>query len=150
MSVQQNASENTTCGDASLAESKIAELEQQILELKSMIKTTQTPVTNASESAAASAQQPCSTCECEICHRHYKNKYVLKTHMKIHNRSDTDAKPPKIDCPICHKKFCTKYYVARHIKDVHSNTASASEPSQASDSCEININELNELNNMSV
>ena len=53
--------------------------------------------------------------ECEICHKTFKNKYILKTHMEnMHNDSRE-----RYSCPHCDKTFASKYYLKKHIKDKH-------------------------------
>ena len=53
--------------------------------------------------------------ECEICHKTFKNKYILKTHMKnMHDETRT-----RFDCPHCDKTFANKYYLKKHIAAKH-------------------------------
>lgn len=55
--------------------------------------------------------------ECELCHRVFKNKYILKTHMfNVHNENRQ-----RFTCEHCHKTFASKYYLAKHIKDKHTH-----------------------------
>ena len=55
------------------------------------------------------------TCTCEVCGKVLKNKYTLKTHLKVHQ----DKQLTKIECPTCHKLYCSKYYLNKHIKEKH-------------------------------
>ena len=97
------------------------ELIEQIKELKEQIAVLQTAVLNPVVHKKTPIEM--ISCECEICHKHYKNKYVLKTHMKTH--SETKEEKIKVECPECHKRFCSKYYLARHISEKHSKTDTA-------------------------
>jgi len=55
--------------------------------------------------------------ECEICHKMFKNKYILKTHMKnMHDETRT-----RFDCPHCDKTFANKYYLKKHIAAKHAD-----------------------------
>ena len=53
--------------------------------------------------------------ECEICHKMFKNKYILKTHMK--NMHDDTRE--RFTCPHCDKSFANKYYLKKHITTKH-------------------------------
>ena len=56
-------------------------------------------------------------CECEICHKIFKNPYTLKTHMNtIHNENRAT-----FNCPHCGKTLKSKYYLQKHIRVVHAD-----------------------------
>jgi transposase-like protein len=65
------------------------------------------------------------TVECEICHHTFKNKYILKAHMK--NMHDETRE--RFNCPHCDKTFANKYYLKKHIKDKHSEESHHEEES---------------------
>lgn len=63
--------------------------------------------------------------ECEHCHHMFKNKYILKTHIKnIHGENRQ-----RFECEHCHKTFASKYYLAKHINDKHTINITNSESS---------------------
>lgn len=76
------------------------------------------------------------SCTCEICGKLLKNKYTLKTHLKLHQ----DKTLIKIECPTCHKLYCSKYYLTRHIKEKHT-------PSQIEESISDIKEDINQLIN---
>ena len=96
---------------------KICELENEIKSLKEanqLMKQSK----NAERSKGAEAQSAeviTSSCKCEICGKELKNKYILKTHMKLHQ----DKESIKQQCPICHKFYCSKYYLSKHMRQKH-------------------------------
>ena len=56
--------------------------------------------------------------ECPHCHKIFKNKYILKTHIEnMHNDNRQ-----RLACPHCSKTFYSKYYLAKHINDKHSTS----------------------------
>lgn len=55
--------------------------------------------------------------ECELCHKIFKNRYILRTHVKnIHCE-----KRESFECPHCHKHLKSKYYLKSHILLKHSS-----------------------------
>ena len=55
--------------------------------------------------------------ECNICHKTFKNKYILKTHIEtMHNENRI-----RFHCERCGKTFLSKYYLAKHISIKHSD-----------------------------
>ena len=53
--------------------------------------------------------------ECNICHKLFKNGYILKTHLKnIHCE-----KREIFECPHCGKPLKSKYYLQYHISHKH-------------------------------
>ena len=55
--------------------------------------------------------------ECNICHKTFKNKYILKTHIEtMHNENRS-----RFQCEHCGKTFLSKYYLAKHISIKHSD-----------------------------
>ena len=94
----QTESTEISCTEALLHE--LNELRQRIAELEAHTK------------SHAKYNLPV---ECEICHKTFKNKYILKTHMEnMHNDSRE-----RYSCPHCDKTFASKYYLKRHIHDKH-------------------------------
>ena len=54
---------------------------------------------------------------CSICHKTFKNEYILKTHINsIHNKER-----PTFECQYCHKMLKSKYYLERHINHIHAD-----------------------------
>ena len=53
--------------------------------------------------------------ECEICHKMYKNKYILATHMNNIHSNGREL----FECPYCKKKLKSKYYLNKHIHSFH-------------------------------
>ena len=95
---------------------KICELENEIKLLKEanqLMK--QSKNAERSKGAEAQSAEVISSCKCEICGKELKNKYILKTHMKLHQ----DKESIKQQCPICHKFYCSKYYLSKHMRQKH-------------------------------
>ena len=65
------------------------------------------------------------TVECEICHHVFKNKYILKNHMKNMHNEDRE----RYDCPYCDKDFANKYYLKKHISCKHADKDTKSDDS---------------------
>ena len=69
--------------------------------------------------------------ECNICHKTFKNKYILKTHIEtMHNENRIT-----FQCEHCGKTFLSKYYLAKHISIKHqqqNSTTTATTESDAS------------------
>lgn len=86
--------------DIEILNNKINELESKVAEL---------------EKKKISAMN--QSAECEICHKIFKNKYILNTHMKnIHcERRET------FECPYCKKPLKSKYFLQYHIQHQHNN-----------------------------
>ena len=89
------------------------ELKAKIIELENEIKLLKE--SNSSKKQSETDKVITSTCKCEICGKELKNKYILKTHMKLHQ----DKESRKQQCPICHKFYCSKYYLNKHMKNKH-------------------------------
>ena len=67
--------------------------------------------------------------ECPNCHKTFRNKYILKTHIEnMHNENRQ-----RHSCPHCTKTFASKYYLAKHINDKHSELEVISNSESASD-----------------
>lgn len=118
---------------------KICELENEIKSLKEanqLMKQSK----NAERSKGAEAQSAeviTSSCKCEICGKELKNKYILKTHMKLHQ----DKELIKQQCPICHKFYCSKYYLSKHMRQKHEHKNISSDSNSDVSSNEIIDNE---------
>ena len=118
---------------------KICELENEIKSLKEanqLMKQSK----NAERSKGAEAQSAeviTSSCKCEICGKELKNKYILKTHMKLHQ----DKESIKQQCPICHKLYCSKYYLSKHMRQKHEHKNISSDSNSDVSSNEIIDNE---------
>ena len=118
---------------------KICELENEIKSLKEanqLMKQSK----NAERSKGAEAQSAeviTSSCKCEICGKELKNKYILKTHMKLHQ----DKESIKQQCPICHKFYCSKYYLSKHMRQKHEHKNISSDSNSDVSSNEIIDNE---------
>ena len=63
------------------------------------------------------AHKELPTVECELCHKTFKNKYILKNHMK--NMHDESRE--RYNCPHCDKSFANKYYLKKHIASKHAD-----------------------------
>ena len=74
-------------------------------------------------------------CECEICHKTLKNKFILKTHMKNMHAENRQT----FKCPYCDKELKSKYYLQRHVEVVHADELEVKRE-----------NERNERNNVTV
>ena len=69
------------------------------------------------------------TAECPHCHKIFKNKYILKTHIEnMHNDNRQ-----RHQCPHCNKSFASKYYLAKHINDKHPDPISEPEADESED-----------------
>ena len=67
------------------------------------------------------AHKELPTVECDICHKTFKNKYILKNHMK--NMHDESRE--RYNCPHCDKSFANKYYLKKHIAAKHADVIEA-------------------------
>ena len=66
-------------------------------------------------------------CECEICHKIFKNTFTLKTHMNtIHNENR-----PTFNCPHCGRVLKSKYYLQKHIRVVHADEIKVNEQTKS-------------------
>ena len=113
---------------------KICELENEIKLLKEA---------NQLMKQSKNAEVITSSCKCEICGKELKNKYILKTHMKLHQ----DKESIKQQCPICQKFYCSKYYLSKHMRQKHehknTNESEAQTPNISSDSnSDVSSNEI--------
>ena len=89
------------------------ELKARICELENEIKLLKEA--NQLMKQSKNAEVITSSCKCEICGKELKNKYILKTHMKLHQ----DKESIKQQCPICQKFYCSKYYLSKHMRQKH-------------------------------
>ena len=49
--------------------------------------------------------------ECDICHKIFRNKYIMKTHKQNMHNDNRE----RFNCPHCNKTFASKYYLKNHI-----------------------------------
>ena len=77
--------------------SKITELENKVAELEEQKR-------NNNQSV-----------ECELCHKIFKNKYILKTHIKNIHVEQRES----FTCQHCGKQLKSKYYLQYHISHLH-------------------------------
>ena len=57
--------------------------------------------------------------KCKICHKTYKNIYVLKAHMKLHDNPKDKPTKERPTCEICGRQFKGKAELEKHVKIVH-------------------------------
>ena len=117
------------------------ELKAKVIELENEIKLLKEG--NSSKKQSETEKVITSSCKCEICGRELKNKYILKTHMKLHQDKETI----KQQCPICQKFYCSKYYLSKHMRQKHehknTNESEAQTPNISSDSnSDVSSNEI--------
>ena len=97
-------------------ENKLVELEQKRTKHK-----TKSKVVNSEEEDSCDAlhaeQQQSEPVSCEICHKTFKNKYTLKTHMRNKHNENRE----RFECLYCQKKLASKYYLITHISNIHSD-----------------------------
>ena len=55
--------------------------------------------------------------ECDICHKIFRNKYIMKTHKQNMHNDNRE----RFNCPHCNKTFASKYYLKNHIDSKHKN-----------------------------
>ena len=84
------------------------ELKAKIIELENEIKLLKE--SNSSKKQNETEKVITSSCKCEICGKELKNKYILKTHMKLHQ----DKESRKQQCPICSKYYLNKHMINKH------------------------------------
>ena len=111
------------------------ELKAKIIELENEIKLLKEA--NQLMKQSKNAEVITSSCKCEICGKELKNKYILKTHMKLHQ----DKESIKQQCPICHKFYCSKYYLSKHMRQKHEHKNISSDSNSDVSSNEIIDNE---------
>ena len=111
------------------------ELKAKIIELENEIKLLKEG--NSSKKQNETEKVITSSCKCEICGRELKNKYILKTHMKLHQDKETI----KQQCPICQKFYCSKYYLSKHMRQKHEHKNISSDSNSDVSSNEIIDNE---------
>ena len=101
----------------------IEELRAKIIELQNEIKLLKEERKPKKEKVKVENPPVLTPCKCSICEKEYKNKYILKTHMKLHQ----DKEERKIQCPVCHKYYSSKYYLSKHMKNKHEKQSEESE-----------------------
>ena len=100
----------------------IEELRAKIIELEKEIKLLKEGHKTKREKMKAENSPSLVPCKCSVCEKEFKNKYILKTHMKLHQ----DKEERKIQCPVCHKYYSSKYYLSKHMKNKHEKQSEAS------------------------
>ena len=93
----------------------IEELRAKIIELQNEIKLLKEERKPKKEKVKVENPPVLTPCKCSICEKEYKNKYILKTHMKLHQ----DKEERKVQCPVCHRYYTSKYYLNKHMKNKH-------------------------------
>ena len=121
----------------------IEELRAKIIELENEIKLLKRGQKPKREKMKAENSPSLVPCKCSICEKEFKNKYILKTHMKLHQ----DKEERKIQCPVCHKYYCSKYYLSKHMKNKHEKQSEASPEPKAQESEKQSEDINNVLNN---
>ena len=121
----------------------IEELRAKIIELENEIKLLKEGHKTKREKMKAENSPSLVPCKCSVCEKEFKNKYILKTHMKLHQ----DKEERKIQCPVCHKYYSSKYYLSKHMKNKHEKQSEASPEPKAQESEKQSEDINNVLNN---
>ena len=127
----------------------IEELRAKIIELENEIKLLKEGHKTKREKMKAENPPSLVPCKCSVCEKEFKNKYILKTHMKLHQ----DKEERKIQCPVCHKYYSSKYYLSKHMKNKHESekqSEATPEPkAQESDTLNVEANDqLDDINDV--
>ena len=121
----------------------IEELRAKIIELENEIKLLKRGQKPKREKMKAENPPSLVPCKCSVCEKEFKNKYILKTHMKLHQ----DKEERKIQCPICHKYYSSKYYLSKHMKNKHESEKQSEKPETVNVDANDQLEDINDVLN---
>ena len=121
----------------------IEELRAKIIELENEIKLLKRGQKPKREKMKAENPPSLVPCKCSVCEKEFKNKYILKTHMKLHQ----DKEERKIQCPVCHKYYSSKYYLSKHMKNKHESEKQSEKPETLNVEANDQLDDINDVLN---